>query len=252
MFPYDIDAPWWKDVVYDFKFTEKVPQPFKVGIEYETYVTNMQVYLPWLHSWFHDLGGKTLKKEIKSLEEACMITETNVIIDCSGLGAIKIKGIEDKKMFPVRGQSIVVRAPFVERLLGNPGIGATPLPAYIIPLKKDGLVLLGSTLQKNDWLRVPREEDAKAIFERCAEIVPQLKELKEEDILEHKVGLRPEREGGPCISYQLLAGVGESKMEVHLIRANGFGGYGVQSSWGAAKEVIKMMNGHLFKNKSKL
>ena len=64
----------------------------------------MIVYYPWLHKRFNELGGRIIKKEVNCLSDIYNAVKSNIIIDCSGLGARKIKGIEDEKMYPVRGQ----------------------------------------------------------------------------------------------------------------------------------------------------
>jgi hypothetical protein len=64
----------------------------------------MIVYYPWLLKRFKELGGKIIYKEITCLSQIYDSVNSNIIVDCSGLGAITIKGIEDDKMYPVRGQ----------------------------------------------------------------------------------------------------------------------------------------------------
>ena len=38
-----------------------------------------------------------------------MGTRANVVINCTGLSALKLGGVEDKKMMPARGQTVLVR-----------------------------------------------------------------------------------------------------------------------------------------------
>eukprot|EP01091_Cochliopodium_minus_P013334 TRINITY_DN4273_c0_g1_i1.p1 TRINITY_DN4273_c0_g1~~TRINITY_DN4273_c0_g1_i1.p1 ORF type:complete len:347 (-),score=72.20 TRINITY_DN4273_c0_g1_i1:6-1046(-) len=242
--------PWWSNIAYNFKHTakENLPKEYKDGLEYETYVSSMILYLPWLHNRFLNLGGKIVRREINCLSEVFDVFDSNVVVDCSGLGAIHIKGIEDKEIFPVRGQSILVKAPFVDKLLGNQGLGKTPLPTYIIPLKVDDLVLLGATSQKGDWNRNVDPKDKASIYERCCQIIPELKELPKESFIADKVGLRPERNGGPVVEHFLLRNYLGNKYDIHLIRNNGHGGYGVQSSWGAAQIVLGLYNQYVKKS----
>jgi glycine/D-amino acid oxidase-like deaminating enzyme len=129
--------------------------------------------------------------------------------------------------------------------MGNQGLGMTPMPTYIIPLKVNDYVLLGSTSQNRNWETKPTEEDRKSIYERCCQIIPKLKNLTQEDFITEKVGLRPEREGGPVINYTLLKNYQSSQYDIHLFRNNGFGGYGVQCSWGAANLLLNIFDNHM-------
>ena len=62
------------------------------------------------------------------------------MILCVGLGARFLGGIEDKDMFPVRGQTVLLRAPWIKNMLEFHDI--QELPVYIFPRKSGEVSLL--------------------------------------------------------------------------------------------------------------
>jgi glycine/D-amino acid oxidase-like deaminating enzyme len=54
------------------------------------------------------------------------------VINCTGMGARFLGGVEDKKMYPIRGQTVLIRAPWVRfgRTIYKDETGAI---TYIIP-----------------------------------------------------------------------------------------------------------------------
>ena len=35
--------------------------------------------------------------------------EANLVVNCAGIGAMKLEGVQDPHMFPIRGQTVLVR-----------------------------------------------------------------------------------------------------------------------------------------------
>lgn len=56
----------------------------------------------------------------------------DAIVVCAGLGARTLGGVEDKDVFPVRGQVVMLRAPWV-RFGRTASHGAKGLWTYVIP-----------------------------------------------------------------------------------------------------------------------
>ena len=120
-------------------------------------------------------------------------------------------------MYPVRGQTVLIRAPhikvckqidvywlllFILKLLLQTqryidGIG---LWTYIIP-RDDGTVICGGTVDTDNDQTSPDEAITKSILERAYRLNPDLThgkgfELKHFDIISVNVGFRPARRGG--------------------------------------------------------
>ncbi|KAG2156549.1 uncharacterized protein EDB93DRAFT_919286 [Suillus bovinus] len=81
--------------------------------------------------------------------------------------AVSLIGVEDSALFPIRGQSIIVE---------RNGLDRGHLPGYV---------------------------GFKRMFERCSALEPCLKEGKK--VLKHSVGLRPDKESGPCVEIRRIS-----------------------------------------------
>ncbi len=72
----------------------------------------------------------------------------DVVIVCAGLGARFLGGIEDKDCYPLRGQTLMVRAPWIR--FGRTHSTREGLWTYIIP-RRSGDVIVGGTKLTDDW-----------------------------------------------------------------------------------------------------
>jgi D-amino-acid oxidase len=198
-------------------------------------------------------------------------------------------GVQDTDVHPIRGQTILVKAPGVNEFLSSRlGPGALiltrylynePYPAtdtvpaghatYMIPRPSpEGHVLMGGTFQPNNWDLSVDIDTAKGIWERCVKMAPVLKDEKTR-IISHNVGLRPARRGGPRIEAEwfklpiktsLLTQAKQNERDLLVVHAYGFGyvlqlitrwlmlrldivcsATGYQGSWGAAEEVVDIL-----------
>ena len=71
-------------------------------------------------------GGPRIYSRAKNLSP-----EVDAVVVCAGLGARTLGGVEDKAMFPIRGQTVLLRAPWIRSgmsLYSENGEGT-----YIIP-----------------------------------------------------------------------------------------------------------------------
>lgn len=118
------------------------------------------------------------------------------------------------------------------------------------------IFLLKSLLQIHALRRypTPRPEITKDILNRVLSLCPDLappeiratrREPKFEDlqsmILEEGCGLRPARAGGVRIELEWFEDA-KGKREVPVIHNYGHGGFGYQSSWGSASEVLELLS----------
>jgi D-amino-acid oxidase len=113
---------------------------------------NSPVYLKWLEQQFRKLGGKIIKQSIAHIYELFNFfphnnhATTAVVINCTGLGAKYLGGVQDDALFPTRGQTMIVNAPNIKKTITHVG---TEGITYVIP-RSDGTVILGGTANKND------------------------------------------------------------------------------------------------------
>lgn len=101
-----------------------------------------------------------------------------------------------------------------------------------------GGTILGGSLQKHNWDPMPDLNLASRIMQRTIRLHPQLvaegQGVEGLDIVGHKVGLRPVREGGPRVERDEVNGI-------PVIHNYGHGGYGYQISWGCAESAVSVV-----------
>ncbi|KAH9964273.1 FAD dependent oxidoreductase [Russula dissimulans] len=256
-------SSWWGEVARNFRVLPSdhpLPANAKSGVQFDTFSVNPEIYLPWLKSELEGRGVKFVRRLVKSLDEACGLAgENGALINATALGARSLLGVEDTKVYPVRGQVVLLHAPNVNEcvaLVPAQITNVSEMP-YLIPRPSPpGMVLVGGTFQPNDWdtsLSIPT---AHRILTRARELVPALAEPTTR-ILSHNVGLRPAREGGPRVEAQFvdipskdllvpeLLGAPTDSKTILVVHAYGFGPYGYQQSWGAAEEVVRLLKENL-------
>lgn len=184
---------------------------------------DVPTYMPWLFQHVQQLGGVVKVATVESLQE--LAGSFDSIVNCAGLGAAPLCA---DAMFPIRGQVMRVRKfpslrPAIISAHNAAGV------AYMIPRRND--VLMGGTFQYYDDKREVDAEIAEGIFQRCSAFYP---ELRREDILEHRVGLRPGRREVRLEAERFPDGT----LVVHNY---GHAAYGHTLSWGCALEVAQIV-----------
>jgi D-amino-acid oxidase len=218
---HSVPDPWWASAVPHVRRCgdDELPPGYRDGHAFVAPVVEMPIYLKYLMDRFSAAGGSVQRRTLSSLDEV----DARVVVNCVGLGARDL--VDDASMEPIRGQVVRVRNPGLKRFVldeDNPE-GVT----YIIP--RSGDCILGGTADEGEWDLEPDQETAAGILRRCTQLEPRLKDA---EVLEHKVGLRPgrpeirlEREDGP----------------IPRIHNYGHGGSGITLSWGCAEETLRLV-----------
>lgn len=172
---------------------------------------------------FRRAGGQLEQRKVNSLQE--LSHSYDIIINCSGLGSRTLVG--DSEVYPVRGQVLKVKAPWLQHFIRD-GDGKT----YIYP----GIdsVTVGGTRQADDWRLHVDNEDTQSILARCNELEPSLRSGK---VLAEWVGLRPGRKN-PRVEREVVQLQGRRVLVVHNY---GHGGSGVTLAWGTAVDVLGLV-----------
>lgn len=259
----------------------KLGFPADHSIAFTSLTMTPLVYLNRLLVRIAQLGGHIHRCHVPSLAHISHPSTTALIglippshvVACVGLGALTLGGIEDRSVYPTRGQVVKVRAPWVRsgwtRQVGSLDGGEGGERTYVIP-RPDGEVILGGTREENDWNPYPREETCRNILRRAMEICPALqpahqralalaiddigKVVGESDadanadgtplselVVAHLVGFRPSRTGGVRLEMGHELSVNGDGQGTKVAYNYGHGGAGWQSCWGTADDAAKLV-----------
>ncbi|EIN08914.1 D-amino-acid oxidase [Punctularia strigosozonata HHB-11173 SS5] len=265
--------PHYLEIMPDFEYVEKdaIPAPCKTGIQFTTLTIDTPVYLNWLLARFLAAGGTIVKAAVQHISQVISggahvftgpskrISPPEAVVVCAGLGARFLGGVEDRDVYPIRGQTVLLRAPWVK--FGRTISSVDGLWTYIIP-RKGGDVIVGGIKTPDDWYPTPRPDITLDILQRSLKLAPELvppsvrahkqdPELTVDDLLplviEEGCGLRPARKGGIRLETEWVAR-GDEKVPV--VFNYGHGGYGFQSSWGSASMAVELLENALAKKAS--
>ncbi|CAH1800031.1 unnamed protein product [Owenia fusiformis] len=229
--------PLYKDYVYHYRnCTDKELQ--KMGFKYGEFATTLIVegrrYLPWITKEFIKNGGKFVKKRLSTLGDIGDSYE--IIVNCSGLGSRELVG--DAKTYPIRGQVIRVKAPWVKHFYYD-----TQNVVYVIPGVDN--VTLGGTKLVGDEDKVVRVETRDEILQNCCTLVPSLAKA---DFQWDWVGQRPGRSTAR-VEAQIVNINGKAQKVVHNY---GHGAVGITLSWGSAVHATNLLKTLLSNTNAKL
>ncbi|KAI0053121.1 D-amino-acid oxidase [Auriscalpium vulgare] len=240
------------------------------AISLTTLGINTPVYLPYLLARFLARGGVTVRASLQHINQVLEggvealtgaragTRAVDALVVCAGIGARALGGVEDKDVHPVRGQTVLLRAPWIKS--GKSLVGETGSQTYIIP-RRSGNIIVGGTRVPDDWYPVPRPETTLDILSRglalCPELAPptvraeraptvdDLKPL----IIEEGCGLRPGRKGGIRLEAEWFALPEAGGRKVPVVHNYGHGGYGFQTSWGSASVALEILEKELSQSK---
>ncbi|XP_077862779.1 D-aspartate oxidase-like [Saccoglossus kowalevskii] len=233
VFKEEIKDPDWKGSVYGFRTITEDSEEMNLfpGYKHAWFFTSIMCegprYIPWLTARFHRNGGKTIKRKLNTLDE--LAGKYDVIVNCSGLGAYSL--VDDKTMYPVRGQLLRVDAPWIKHF-----VAFDDYIYYILP--GDKTIALGGTHQRDDWRTTNDEEDCQRVFKECCKLVPSLRRSK--PILK-LAGSRP---GRPTVRLEKQRMV-HGRNEIKIVHNYGHGGAGITLHWGCAQHATELVQEYL-------
>lgn len=258
------DQIWYQEVVRDFRTLEpdELPATHKYGVKFTTITLEPRAYLQWMKSKLEERGCRFVRRHLPSIASASEYGIRDcVIVNATGMGAASLAGVEDTSMFPIRGQTITIHAPHITEGLSEV---SSPEATYCIP-RPGGTAILGGTFQFRNWETAADPDAGLAIFERCARLVPALRD-KRTRIVSHNVALRPARMGGMRLETEIIEypldgldevlpdyGLTDDSEEkenngrttpvktLKVVHAYGIGPAGFQNSFGIAADVVKLV-----------
>jgi D-amino-acid oxidase len=225
----DRDRPDWFALIPDLRSCtpDELPAGYRHGHSYTAPLVDMPTHLAYLTRRLTLAGGEMEAGRIESLSEAARLAPK--VINCTGLGARALIG--DRKVFPVRGQHVVVSNPGLTDFL-EVDTGDSPDLVAIYPHGSNAV--LGGTAEPHVWSRTPDPVTASEILERCIRIEPRLEGA---DVLHVSVGLRPTRSA-------IRLGVEAGPTGSIVVHNYGHGGAGVSLSWGCATVAAELARSH--------
>jgi D-amino-acid oxidase len=225
MYPEKITKPFWIDLLS----TTNVPKNFILPTDcqsyfaYNTLQIDTSIYLLQLQQHFLQLGGKIEQRKLNSLNE---LNNYSIIINCAGLGARQL--VNDKKIYPIRGQMVKITKPKdLDFAIVHMSVQHL---TCVFPRQHDCVV--GGTIEPNEWDTTPDTVKTQQMLERAIKLVPQ---LAQEKIIESVVGLRPARE-------EVRLELEHIHQKPIIIHNYGHGGAGITLAWGCAEHVLQLVN----------
>lgn len=251
---------------------DELPADAMAGETFEALTIDVPLYLNYLMTKFLSRGGRIVRgavshlqqvaengvlpflpaAERKYLQDTGACASPDAIVNCAGLGARYLGGVEDTAVHPIRGQTVLIRAPWITvgRTLSQEGQWT-----YIIPRGKSGNVILGGTIIANDWYPQPRPEITRDILERNLRLMPELvpEHLRKnkkmptvEDvtplIVEEGCGFRPGRTGGLRLETDEIQVSPLSDKKIPVVHNYGHAGSGYIASFGSANRAVNLLD----------
>lgn len=220
------DMPFWGDMV-----GARPCQPHELHDGYgygwgcQVPIVDAPAYLEYLTRRLARAGGNLRRHEYASLGEAAR--EAPIVVNCSGIGARTL--VPDPLVRPVKGQIVVVRNPAIDTFFCDDTPG---LDQYTYFYPHGSVVTLGGSQTPNDASTAPDAETARQILRRCTDVEPRLRDA---EVLEHRVGLRPLRP-------EVRLGEEPLSRAGRLLHNYGHGGAGITLAWGCAIDITSLLH----------
>lgn len=162
----------------------------------------------------------------------------SIVINATGLGSLKLGGVDDTTLTPARGQIVLVRneGPVMLGVSGTDDGSTEDL--YVMQRAGGGGTILGGTYDIGNWNANPDPNIALRIMKRVVNIFPSIacgKGIEGLDVIRHGVGLRPLRKDGVRIETEKLDD------STWLVHNYGHAGWGYQASYGCAERVVELV-----------
>ncbi|KAK5169734.1 D-amino acid oxidase [Saxophila tyrrhenica] len=224
----------------------KLPQGMDAAVSYTSVCINTSLYLPWLASQCLKAGVVMKRGILNHISDAAALHHSSspaeLVVNCTGLSSLRLGGVEDLTLYPSRGQTAIVRnEPGV--IMASTGTDEETESTYIMDRAAGGGCVLGGCSVKNSWDSQPDPNLAIRIMKRAVELCPSLvppgQGIEALSVVRHAVGLRPMRKDGIRIEKETVRH--PDRRPVTVVHNYGHGGAGYQTSYGAAKKAVALV-----------
>lgn len=233
----------YTEVVDDFEVIpkNKLPKGIKFGAKYKTFSVNPHKYMEFmLNSLNIKQSIKLIQRQVYSLKQVSELFPNSIIVNCTGNGLL-FSGDHDANCFSIRGQTLSVRPPLHQlEKFENQTITyqlANGEWCFCIPRPLNGGIIVGGSKNEENFKDTPDDYETTRLISNASEKFPELFETKDGklDILRVNVGFRPARNGGVRLEREVV------NNDVVIVHCYGFGGCGVEMSWGAAEKAAELI-----------
>lgn len=270
---------WFKDLVPRFQANEGRGSTSPPTVSYDSIAVSTPHYLAYLVRRLRSHENSVTFHRIETLPSlgalfshaslATIPAENLLLVNATGLGSLTLSDVRDSAVYPIRGQTILVRAPSFRTHPHCVMSTLTPKPTYVIPRAASGVVVLGGTFDEGDWSREVNDEDTERILRDCLQLCPEIADGHDDGggdgdgdgdkdhasaagaaaldrlrsrIISVNVGTRPARKGETRIE---LDAVKDSRGDRRpIVHAYGAGKAGFQGSVGIARDVMELAEAH--------
>ncbi|GAB7352378.1 hypothetical protein MBLNU459_g2814t1 [Dothideomycetes sp. NU459] len=198
--------PWFSDVVPDFRQLEKeeLPEGISSGISYTSVCINTPQYLHYLLGKCTAAGVVVKRSILHDISDARTLHSSgqaaSIVVNCTGLGAATLMGVQDTAVSPARGHIVLLRNDTAGRITFVSGTDDGPEETtYIMQRPGGGGTVVGGCYQAGRMEADPDPAMGERILERAVKLVPSLANGRGRaglDVIRQGVGLRPVRIGG--------------------------------------------------------
>ncbi|KAE8138370.1 FAD dependent oxidoreductase [Aspergillus pseudotamarii] len=237
-------SPWFKGVVPNFRALPKSSHGpgFDSATAFTSVCINTAIYLPWLVSQCLKNGVVFKRAIFNHISDAASQSvhpgqKVDLVVNCTGLMASKLGGVEDRTVVPARGQIVIVRNEAGKMLDVSGTDDGDGEACYVMTRAAGGGTILGGSYQLGNWDSQADPNLAVRIMKRAVKMCPQLtggKGIEHLDIIRHGVGLRPVRANGTRIEKERIG-------DTWVVHNYGAGGAGYQSSYGCAQAAVSLV-----------
>lgn len=235
---------WYQDLVGGITYLSEssLPKGTKWGMQLNSFVLDSGRYLSWLQYQALSQNITIHRQSFPSLTTAHAAFPTcTALFNCTGLASFSLPDVQDKALYPTRGQVLLVENPngAVKTMYFRSPRRVASDTTYVFPRGPNGGVVLGGCREDGVWgPKEPSMEFAEDIKRRCCELCPELGMPGDLKVVSHGVGLRPGRRGGARIER---GWVGKGEGRGLVVHNYGAGGAGYQASWGMAREAVGLL-----------
>ena len=257
----DSEYFWFADVCGGIRMSENhkmASSRAPYAYEFRSLCMSVPLYTKWLVEQLQGplpgpVGPPVEFVRVTTLESltaaAHIVRSASLLVNATGLGSQDLAEVQDKSVYPIRGQVVLVDAPRFRD--ANVARCVTFIDGahsvYVIPRARSGHVILGGTfdvgvsnpLQPN---RAVTERILREAVKAVPELLPDGVDASAPDawrrlrVISENVGLRPARRGGARVELDAKP-ITIGHRNVGVIHAYGIGPAGYQTSHGIAAEV---------------